>query len=62
MSRRPLQALAQYGEVNLFLRGIVPMIGYRTGIVYCERAERFAGESKYPLKRCSRLPSRASHP
>ena len=51
MSRRALQALAEYGEVNLFLRGIVPMIGYRTGIVYYERAERFAGESKYPLKK-----------
>jgi hypothetical protein len=51
MSRRALQALAEYGEVNLFLRGIVPMIGYRTGVVYYERAERFAGESKYPLKK-----------
>lgn len=49
MSRRALEGLAQYGEVNLFLRGIVPMIGYRTDVVYYERGERFAGESKYPL-------------
>ena len=49
MSRRALAGLAQYGEVNLFLRGIVPMIGYSTDVVYYERGERFAGESKYPL-------------
>lgn len=49
MSRRALEGLAQYGEVNLFLRGIVPMIGYSTDVVYYERGERFAGESKYPL-------------
>ena len=49
MSRRALEGLAQFGEVNLFLRGIVPMIGYRTDVVYYERGERFAGESKYPL-------------
>ncbi len=51
MSRRALAALAEYKEVNLFLRGIVPMLGYKTGVVYYERAERFAGESKYPLKK-----------
>lgn len=51
MSRRALEALSDYGEVNLFLRGIVPMIGYKTDIVYYERGERFAGESKYPLKK-----------
>ena len=51
MSRRALDALAQYGEVNLFLRGIVPMLGYKTGVVEYERGERFAGESKYPLKK-----------
>lgn len=49
MSRRALNGLAEFREVNLFLRGIVPMIGYKTGKVYYERAERFAGESKYPL-------------
>lgn len=51
MSKRALEGLAQFGEVNLFLRGIVPMIGYPTDVVYYERAERFAGESKYPLKK-----------
>ena len=51
MSRRALEALEEYGEVNLFLRGIVPMLGYKTGVVTYERAERFAGESKYPLKK-----------
>lgn len=49
MSKRALEGLSQYGEVNLFLRGIVPMIGYSTDVVYYERGERFAGESKYPL-------------
>lgn len=49
MSKRALEGLAQYGEVNLFLRGIVPMIGYSTDMVYYERGERFAGKSKYPL-------------
>ena len=51
MSRRALEGLADFREVNLFLRGIVPMIGYRTGTVEYERGERFAGESKYPLKK-----------
>ena len=51
MSRRALEGLAQFKEVNLFLRGIVPMIGYRTDTVEYERGERFAGESKYPLKK-----------
>ena len=51
MSRRALQGLAQFKEVNLFLRGLVPMIGYRSDVVYYERRERFAGESKYPLKK-----------
>lgn len=49
MGRRPLLALAQYQEVNLFLRGIVPAIGFPSAKVYYERGERFAGESKYPL-------------
>ena len=51
MSRRALEGLAEFKEVNLFLRGIVPMIGYRTGTVEYERGERFAGESKYHLKK-----------
>lgn len=49
MSKRALDGLAEFREVNLFLRGIVPMIGYSTDVVYYERGERFAGESKYPL-------------
>ncbi len=51
MSKRALNALEQYGEVNLFLRGIVPQLGYKTDTVYYERGERAAGESKYPLKK-----------
>ena len=51
MSRRALEGMARFKEVNLFLRGIVPMIGYRTDTVEYERGERFAGESKYPLKK-----------
>ena len=51
MSKRAVEGLAEFTEVNLFLRGIVPMIGYRTGTVEYERGERFAGESKYPLKK-----------
>ncbi len=51
MSRRALEGLASYEEVNLFLRGIVPLIGYPSTTVEYERHERFAGESKYPLKK-----------
>lgn len=51
MSKRALEALSEYKEVNLFLRGIVPLIGYKTATVEYERFERFAGESKYPLKK-----------
>ena len=51
MSRRALEGLLEYREVNLFLRGIVPLIGYRSDYVYYDRHERFAGESKYPLKK-----------
>lgn len=51
MSRRALDGLAEFQEVNLFLRGIVPMVGYRTDTVAYERRARFAGESKYPLKK-----------
>lgn len=51
MSRRAVEGLAQFGEVNLFLRGIVPQIGYKWTTVEYARGERFAGESKYPLKK-----------
>ncbi|MBR2717910.1 MAG: glycosyltransferase family 2 protein [Clostridia bacterium] len=51
MSKRALEGLSQFGEVNLFLRGIVPQIGYPWTTVEYERHERFAGESKYPLKK-----------
>lgn len=51
MSKRSLYDLEQFKEVNLFLRGIVPLIGYKSEIVTYERNERFAGESKYPLKK-----------
>ena len=51
MSKRALDQLSQYKERNLFLRGIVPLIGYKTDCVYYERKERFAGESKYPFKK-----------
>lgn len=51
LSRRTLEELAKYDEVNLFLRGIVPLIGFKSTTVEYERAERFAGESKYPLKK-----------
>lgn len=51
LSRRALEALSQYGERNLFLRGIAPQLGFRTGTVEYERQARFAGESKYPLKK-----------
>ena len=49
MSRRVIEALREYNEVNLFLRGIIPQLGYQTAIVYYDRNERFAGESKYPI-------------
>ncbi len=51
MSRRALEALAEYNEVNLFLRGIIPCLGFKTATVSYERNERAAGESKYPLKK-----------
>lgn len=49
LSRRAVDSLVQFGERNLFLRGIIPQLGYPSAIVYYDRAERFAGESKYPL-------------
>ena len=51
MSKRVLAELAGFREVNLFLRGMVPLIGFKSCSVYYERHERFAGESKYPLKK-----------
>lgn len=50
-SRRVLNALSSFGEVNLFLRGIIPSIGFSNEIVYYDRLERFAGESKYPFRK-----------
>lgn len=51
MSRRALEGLAEFKEVNLFLRGIVPLVGYKSDTVEYSRGERFAGESKYPLRK-----------
>lgn len=51
MSKRALDYLLQFNERNLFIRGLVPMVGYNTASVYYNRAERFAGESKYPLSK-----------
>lgn len=51
MSRRALEALSEFSEVNLFLRGLVPLIGFKSDTVYYERSRRFAGTSKYPLKK-----------
>lgn len=51
MSKRAVEQLENYKERNLFLRGIVPLIGYKTASVYYQRSERFAGESKYPLSK-----------
>ena len=51
MSRRALEAFSLYRETNIFLRGMVPLIGYKSAVVKYERAERLAGESKYPLKK-----------
>ena len=51
MGHLAIEALKQYGEANVFLRGIIPQLGFKTENVYYKRAERFAGESKYPLKK-----------
>lgn len=51
MSKRALDALAEFPERNMFLRGMVPLVGYPSTSVYYDRSERFAGESKYPLKK-----------
>lgn len=51
MSRRALEAFSMYKETNIFLRGMIPLVGYKSDIVTYERSERLAGESKYPLKK-----------
>ena len=51
MSRRALEALGEYKEVNLFLRGIVPLIGFKSATVEYSRGKRAAGESKYPFRK-----------
>jgi glycosyltransferase involved in cell wall biosynthesis len=51
MGRSAVDALKQYGEVNLFLRGVIPLLGFPSSTVYYDRSERFAGESKYPLRK-----------
>ena len=50
-SKRVLECFADYKEVNLFLRGMFPLVGFKSDVVYYERGKRFAGESKYPLKK-----------
>lgn len=55
MSRRAVECLKTFKEVNLYLRGIIPLLGFRTSVVYYDRACRFAGESKYPLRRAIAL-------
>jgi polyisoprenyl-phosphate glycosyltransferase len=51
MSRRAIDALREFKEVNLFLRGVIPQLGFRNSTVFYDRSERFAGASKYPLKK-----------
>ena len=51
LSRRSVEALKRYREVNLFLRGIIPLLGFRTAHVYYDRHERAAGVSKYPMSK-----------
>ena len=55
MSRRALEALAEFKEVNLYLRGLVPLVGYRSATVAYDRAPRAAGESRYPLRKMLHL-------
>ena len=59
MSRRAVDALGEYQEVNLYLRGMIPLLGFRTDTVLYDRQERFAGESKYPLRRMIGLAANA---
>lgn len=58
MSKRAIEQLCKFRERNLFLRGIVPLIGYNTTSVYYDRVERFAGESKYPFNKMPELRNR----
>lgn len=51
MSRKAIDSLSEFKEVNMFLRGIIPMIGFKSDVVYYARKERMAGESKYPFKK-----------
>lgn len=51
MGRVAIEGLREFREVNLFLRGIIPLIGFKSSIVYYDRAARFAGNSKYPFKK-----------
>ena len=51
LSRRAVESLMQFREVNLYLRGVIPLLGFKTAIVRYERQARFAGESKYPLRK-----------
>jgi hypothetical protein len=51
LSRRAIEALREYGETNLYLRGIIPLLGFRSASVEYARQARIAGESKYPLRR-----------
>jgi glycosyltransferase involved in cell wall biosynthesis len=51
MSRHVIEVLREFGEVNLFLRGIIPQLGFSHALVYYHRAERYAGESKYPFRK-----------
>ena len=57
LSARALDALSQYGERDMFIRGVIPMLGFNTATVEYERAQRFAGESKYSLKKMLKLAS-----
>jgi glycosyltransferase involved in cell wall biosynthesis len=55
MTRRALEALREYEETNLFLRALIPLLGFRTSVVTYERADRFAGTSKYPIRKMAAL-------
>jgi hypothetical protein len=58
LSRRALDSLRDFREVNLFLRGLVPLLGYPSTCVYYRRGERAGGVSKYPMGKCCCWPSR----
>lgn len=61
LSHKVLMHLKEFKETNLFLRGIVPLVGFKSTEVYYDRHERFAGESKYPLKKCLLLHLKELH-